>query len=65
MKLKTTLMMGAAATLALASAAQAERGTDGQVNILYSQAISTMNGYMSGGTKDIEAQPGAGTARRL
>ena len=50
----TTLLMGAAATLALASAAQAERGTDGQVNILYSQAVSTMNGYMSGGTKDIE-----------
>ena len=55
MKIKTTLMMGAAAPLALASAAQAERGTDGQVNILYSQAISTMNGYMSGGTKDVEA----------
>ena len=50
----TTLLMGAAATMALASAAQAERGTDGQVNILYSQAVSTMNGYMSGGTKDIE-----------
>ena len=53
MKLKT-LMMGAAATMALATAAQAERGSDGQVNILYSQAVSTMNGYMSGGTKDIE-----------
>ena len=24
------------------------------MNILYSQAVSTMNGYMSGGTKDIE-----------
>ena len=55
MKLKTTLMTGAAAIMALATAAHAERGTDGQVNILYSQAISTMNGYMSGGTKDIEA----------
>ncbi|KGJ15500.1 peptide ABC transporter substrate-binding protein [Paracoccus panacisoli] len=50
----TTLMMGAAATMALATAAHAERGADGQVNILYSQAVSTMNGYMSGGTKDIE-----------
>ena len=52
---RTTLLMGAAATMALATAAHAERGSDGQVNILYSQAISTMNGYMSGGTKDIEA----------
>ena len=53
MKLKT-LMMGAAATMALTTAAHAERGTDGQVNILYSQAISTMNAYLSGGTKDVE-----------
>lgn len=53
MKLKT-LMMGAAATIALASAAQAERGSDGQVNILYSQAVSTMNAYLSSGTKDVE-----------
>ena len=53
MKLKTALM-GAAATLAFAPAAFAERGTDGEVKILYSQAVSTMNAYLSSGTKDVE-----------
>ena len=51
MKLKT-LLMGAAATLALAPAAMAERGSDGQLNIIMWQAPSTMNPYLSGGTKD-------------
>ncbi|MFD1158424.1 peptide ABC transporter substrate-binding protein [Roseovarius aestuarii] len=45
----------AAAIIALASTAQAERGADGQVNILYWQAPSIMNPYLSGGTKDLEA----------
>lgn len=54
MTLKTALM-GAAATLALAPAAMAERGTDGEVRILYSQAVSTLNPYLSSGTKDVEA----------
>jgi peptide/nickel transport system substrate-binding protein len=31
------------------------RGTCGTVNILYWQAVSTLNPYLSGGTKDIEA----------
>lgn len=53
MKLRTALM-GAAATLAFAPAAFAERGTDGEVKILYSQAVSTMNAYLSSGTKDVE-----------
>ncbi|MFB2532903.1 peptide ABC transporter substrate-binding protein [Paracoccus sp. p4-l81] len=53
MKLKTALL-GAAATLAFAPAAFAERGSDGEVRILYSQAVSTMNAYLSSGTKDVE-----------
>ena len=35
--------------------AQAERGEDGQVGIIYWQAPSIMNPYLSGGTKDLEA----------
>lgn len=54
MKLKT-LFMGAAAALALAPAAFAERGSDGEVKILYWQAPSIMNPYLSGGTKELEA----------
>jgi peptide/nickel transport system substrate-binding protein len=34
---------------------QTSRGTCGTVNILYWQAVSTLNPYLSGGTKDIEA----------
>ncbi|MEO3416913.1 peptide ABC transporter substrate-binding protein [Roseovarius sp. CAU 1744] len=45
----------AATVLALASSAQAERGADGQASILYWQAPSIMNPYLSGGTKDMEA----------
>ncbi|MEJ2028925.1 MAG: peptide ABC transporter substrate-binding protein [Maritimibacter sp.] len=54
MKLKTALM-GAAAAMLMAPAAFAERGSDGQVNIIYWQAASTMNPYLSGGTKELEA----------
>lgn len=49
------ILMGATALAMLASAAQAERGADGQVNILYWQAVSIMNPFLSSGTKDIEA----------
>lgn len=49
------ILMGAAAAALLAPAAQAERGSDGQLNILYWQAISIMNPFLSNGTKDIEA----------
>ena len=52
MKLKT-LLMGAVATLALAPAAMAERGTDGDLKIIMWQAPSTMNPYLTGGTKEI------------
>ena len=54
MKLKSALL-GAAAMLALAPAAFAERGSDGQLNILYWQAPSILNPFLSGGTKEIEA----------
>lgn len=54
MKLKT-LMLGAAAAFALAPAAFAERGSDGEVKIIYWQAPSILNPFLSGGTKDVES----------
>ena len=54
MTLKSTLL-GAAALVALAPAAFAERGADGHVNIIYWQAPSILNPYLSGGTKDLES----------
>ncbi len=59
MKLKTALM-GAVATAALgqmayADAHEGERGRDGEVKIIYWQAPSILNPFLSGGTKDIEA----------
>jgi peptide/nickel transport system substrate-binding protein len=53
MKLKTALL-GAACAVAFAPAAFAERGADGHVNVLYWQAPSTLNPYLSSGTKDVE-----------
>ncbi len=45
-----------ATALVLASAsAKAERGSDGHVGILYWQAPSILNPYLSAGTKDLEA----------
>ena len=54
MKMKT-LLLGAAAAFVLAPAAQAERGTDGELKLLFNQAVSTLNVYLSQGTKDITA----------
>ncbi len=58
MKLKSTLL-GAAAAIALASSALAgsheAQGRDGQLNIIYWQAASILNPYLSGGNKDIDA----------
>ncbi len=45
----------AAILLGAVSAAYAERGSDGNVGIIYWQAPSILNPYLSGGTKDIEA----------
>lgn len=49
------MLTGAAALALLAPAAHAERGSDGQVNVLYWQAVSIMTPYLSSGTKDLEA----------
>ncbi|WP_172299872.1 peptide ABC transporter substrate-binding protein [Pseudoruegeria sp. HB172150] len=49
-------LMGTAAALALTPlAAMAERGEDGQLNIIYWQAPSTLNPFLSGGTKEVES----------
>ncbi len=55
----TNLMITAAgasllATTALAGSHEA-RGRDGQANIIYWQASSMLNPYLSGGTKDVDA----------
>ena len=55
-----TLLIGAIATSAFASTASAdghegERARDGEVKIIYWQAPSILNPYLSGGTKDIES----------
>lgn len=54
MKIKT-LLMGAVAATAFAPIASAERASDGNVSIIYWQAPSILNPYLSGGTKDIES----------
>ena len=51
----TTLLLGAVASIALAPEAMAERGSDGHVNIIYWQAPSILNAYLSSGTKDLES----------
>jgi len=59
MRLRTALL-GATAALAFGQLAHAdahmgERGRDGEVKIIYWQAASIMNPFLSGGTKDVEA----------
>ncbi len=54
MTLKPTLL-GLFVALTTALTAQAERGTDGQVNIIFWQAPSILNPYLTGGLKDVEA----------
>ena len=53
--LTKTLLMGAAASVAIASSVAAERGSDGNVSIIYWQAPSILNPFLSGGTKDVES----------
>ena len=50
-----TMLLGAVASLAFAPAAFAERGSDGEVGIIYWQAPSILNPFLSGGTKDVES----------
>ena len=52
---RTSLIAAVAVTAMVSTAAYAQRGRDGHLNILYWQASSTVNPYLSGGTKDIEA----------
>jgi peptide/nickel transport system substrate-binding protein len=49
------LILGAVATAFLATPALAHRGGDGELKIIYWQAPSIQNPYLSGGTKDIES----------
>ncbi|WGI21285.1 peptide ABC transporter substrate-binding protein [Amylibacter sp. IMCC11727] len=49
------MALGSALVLSMASMAAAERGSDGQLNIIYWQAPSILNPYLSGGTKDVES----------
>ena len=53
--MKKALVCTAVAAGLYAGSALAERGADGQLNIIYWQAASILNPYLSGGTKDIEA----------
>ena len=57
--IKATVALAAAHTLAatalLPATANAQRGSAGHLDLLYWQAASTMNPYLSGGTKDMEA----------
>ena len=55
MLVRTSLIAAVAVMAMVSSTAHAERGRDGHLNILYWQAASTVNPYLSGGTKDIEA----------
>jgi peptide/nickel transport system substrate-binding protein len=53
--MKYTLFGAAVAVAMLPLAASAQRATDGDVKIIFWQAPSIMNPYLSGGTKDLEA----------
>ncbi len=59
MTLKTVLMSAAAAVafvpVAYADGHSGERGRAGEVRIIYWQAPSTLNPFLSGGTKDVES----------
>ncbi len=60
MKSLKTLLLGTAAAMVAVSGAYADghegkRGRDGEVKIIYWQAPSILNPYLSGGTKDVES----------
>nr|WP_325248464.1 peptide ABC transporter substrate-binding protein [Amylibacter sp.] len=54
MKFKS-LTVGSVLALSMATMGQAERGSDGHVNVIYWQAPSILNPFLSGGTKDVES----------
>lgn len=51
----TSALLGAACAFAMAPAAFAERGADGELKLTFPQAVSIVNPYLSSGTKDIWA----------
>ncbi len=53
--MKKTLLVAALAAGFYNGTAVADRGTDGQLKIIYWQAVSILNPFLSSGTKDIEA----------
>ncbi|GAK71903.1 putative ABC transporter substrate-binding protein [Agrobacterium rubi TR3 = NBRC 13261] len=54
MRKSNILLAGSVAALAFGvQAAHAQRGTDGDLKILFWQAVSTLNPYLSGGTKEV------------
>ena len=55
MKKTINILLSLAFAVCLTSTVQAKRGSDGQLNLLYWQAPSTMNPNLSGGTKELEA----------
>jgi peptide/nickel transport system substrate-binding protein len=55
MKKRYSLLLGATALALAPAAAMAERGSSGHLNIIYWQAPSTLNPYLSGGTKEVES----------
>jgi len=55
MKYIISTLLTLAIAVGIASPVQAKRGSDGQLNLLYWQAPSTMNPNLSGGTKELEA----------
>lgn len=54
-KLKHLALGAAAVAMTASGALAAERGSDGNLNIIYWQAVSILNPFLSGGTKDVEA----------
>ena len=54
MQIKRTLI-GLAVALVMSNPLFAARGSDGNVSIIYWQAPSILNPYLSSGTKDIES----------
>jgi len=54
-KFKTLLLATAAVAVATGAVCAQERGRDGELKIIYWQAPSTLNPYLSGGTKEVES----------
>ncbi len=55
MKKKIAMMTTALAAMACVQASAAERGSDGQLNIIFWQAVSVLNPFISSGNKDVDA----------